>query len=225
MKSPNLQIIRKRTIVVISLLFIVIQLNAQSDSLAKLAQFLYPEFSIGVVKLKSGEIHTVKMNYNTISEKMVFYQNGTLMDLDKPEIVDNIVLQNAKFVSIENVFYEVLVNAPIALYIQHKSDLTSSEKPAGYGSSSQTAASTPISELHNDKAYNLKLPENFKVIPAPVFWVRMNGVMYKFASERQFLKIFPAEVAKLKKFINQNNLNIKRQDDLIKLVTYCNELI
>ena len=146
------------------------------------------------------------------------------MELNKPETVDTILLNQAKFVFLENQFYEVLVNAPITLFIQHKSDLSSSEKPSAYGSASQTTASTSVSKIYDDKAYNLKLPENFKVIPSPVYCVRMKNVMYKFTSERQFLNIFPTKVAEIKNFINQSDINIKKQDDLIKLVTYCNEL-
>ena len=200
------------------------QATAQPDSTANLPQYLYPEFTKCFVKMKSGESHTALMNYNTVTGKMIFYQSNVLMELNKPETVDTILLNQAKFVFLENEFYEVLVNAPITLFIQHKSDLSSSEKPSAYGAVSQTTASTSVSKIYDDKAYNLKLPENFKVIPSPVYWVRMNNVMFKFASERQFLNIFPSKVAELKNFINQNDINMKKQDDLIKLVTYCNEL-
>ena len=155
------------------------QATAQTESTANLPQFLYPEFIKCIVKMKSGESHTALMNYNTVTGKMVFYQSGVLMELNKPETVDTIFLQNAKFVFHEKAFCEVLVNAPISLFIQHKSDLSSSEKPSAYGAASQTSASTSVSKIYNDKAYNLKLPENFKVIPSPVYWVKMNNVMYK----------------------------------------------
>lgn len=203
----------------------VMQLTAQTDSIANLPQFLYPDFAKSIVKLKTGVSLTAILNYNTVSEKMTFYQNGALMNLNKPETVDTIFMQNAKFVFNENVFYEVLLNAPVSLFIQHKSDLTSPGKPAAYGTPSETAGSTSISKLYSDKTYNLKLPENFKVTPSPVYWVRINNVMQRFSSERQFLKIFPTKEDEIKKFINKSNINIKKQDDLIKLVTYCNELI
>jgi hypothetical protein len=224
MKTINIQSIKIKSIIVILNILLVLQLMAQPDSLAKRPQFLYPDFVVSTVQLKSGEIHTVKMNYNTISGKMVFYHDGILMDLNKPEAVDTIFLCMAKFVYQENGFYEVVVNAPIAFFIQHKSSLSSSDNPSAYGIASQTAASTPISKIYDDKTYNLKLPDNFNVIPAPVYWIRMHNIMYKFASERQFLKIFPSKVAELKSFINQNNISLKEKDDLVRLVLYCNTL-
>jgi len=223
MKTLNIDPIRKRIIFVISLLCLLIQVKAQPDTLAHLPQFLYPEFTKCIVKMKSGESHATLMNYNTVTGKMIFYQSGVLMELNKPETVDTVFLQNAKFIFYEKAFYEILVNAPISLFIQHKSNLTSSEKPSAYGATSQTTASTSISKLYDDKAYNLKLPENFKVIPSPVYWIRMNNEMYNFESERQYLKIFPKKAAEIKNFINKSKINIKNRDDIIKLVTYCNE--
>lgn len=225
MKRLNILPISKRSIFAITLLFMVVPLTAQTDSIANLPQFLYPNFTKSIVKFKTGGSITAILNYNTVTEKMTFFQNGALLTLKKPETVDTIFIQTAKFVFNENVFFEVLLNAPVSLFIQHKSDLTSAGKPSAYGTPSETASSTAISKLYDDKTYNLKLPENFKVIPSPVFWVRINNVMQRFSSERQFLKIFPAKEDEIKKFIKKFNINIKKQNDLIKLVTYCNELI
>lgn len=226
MKHPTTHFIRKSAIFVTVFLCIIIQLSAQTDSLANLPQFLFPDFTPAVVKLKTGVSFTAIINYNTLTGKMTFYQNGTLMDLNKPETVDTIFLQDKKFVFIEKTFYEVLVNAPVSLFIQHKSDLTSSGRPAGYGTTSQTIGTTSISKLYSEnKAYNLKLPESFKVTPSPVNWVRKNNVMYRFQTVRQFLKIFPAKKDEIRQFIYQSYIDIKKYEDLKKLVNYCNELI
>jgi hypothetical protein len=226
MKHNPTNIIRKIAILMIVFLFTEIHVTAQTDTLANLAQFLLPHFDTAVIKLKTGVSLAAIMNYNTLTEKMTFYQNGTLMDLNKPETVDTIYLQEKKFVFIEKAFYEVLVNAPVALFIQHRSDLISSGRPAGYGTTSQTIGPTSISTLYssNNKSYNLKLPENYKVTPSPVNWIRKNNIMYRFQTERQFLKIFSAKEDEIKQFIDKFKLDLKKKDDLIRLVNHCNEL-
>jgi hypothetical protein len=225
MKKLTIYPIGKRTIFAIVLLCLVFPLTAQTDSIENLPQYLYPNFTKSIVKFKTGGSITAILNYNTVSEKMIFYQNSAMLTLKNPETVDTIFMLNAKFVFNKNVFYEVLLNSPVSLFIQHKSNLISPGKPAAYGGLSETASSTSISQLNNDNTYNLKLPENYKVIPSPVFWVRINNVMQRFSSERQFLKIIPSKEDEIKKFIKNSNINIKKQNDLIKLVTYCNELI
>ena len=104
------------------------------------------------------------------------------MNLEKPETVDTIFMKDKKFVFIENAFYEILVSAPVSSFIQYKGILSSVE----------TASSTSISKIYSDQTYNLKLPDNLKVTPEQDFWIRKDNVMYKFTTEHQFLKIFPA---------------------------------
>jgi hypothetical protein len=177
------------------------------------------------VRLKTGESFKAVMNYNTLTEKMTFYQKGTLLDLIRPETIDTICIQDRLFVPIEKSFYEVILNAPIAFFIQHKSDLVSTGRPAALGTTSQTSGITSVSKLvGNENSYNLKLPENFKIKPYEVYWVRMNKGMHKFLNERQLLNILPAKEDEITEFINQSHLKINKTNDLIKLAKFCNEL-
>jgi len=202
------------------------QVKAQTDSTANLPQFLFPHFDSSVVKLKTGVSFAAYMNYNTLTEKMTFYKDGTLMDLNKPETVDTIIIHNTKFAFLENAFYEVLLNASVSLFIQHKSDLKSTGRPAALGTTSQTIGSTSVSKLVGEnKSYNLKLPENYKVTPFDVYWVRINNEMHRFLTVHQFLNAFPSKEKELKEFIDQNKIKFNKPGDLIKLGQYCNELV
>jgi hypothetical protein len=224
MKHLNIHTGSKRFIPGIFLLCIVLKANSQTDSTANLPQFLFPHFDSSVVKLKTGVNLAACMNYNTLTEKMTFYKDGSLMDLNKPETIDTIIINNKKFVFLDNAFYEVVLNAPVSLFIQHKSDLKSTGRPAALGTTSQTIGSTSVSKLVGEnKSYNLKLPENFKVTPFDVYWVRINNEMHRFLNVRQFLNIFPTKEKELKEFIDQNKIKFNKSGDLIKLGHYCNE--
>jgi len=226
MRHNNILPIRKVIIIGIIIFYKVMQVTAQPDSLISRSQFLFPDFSRSVVKLKTGKIITAMMNYNTITQKMTFSQNGTLSDLNKPEVVDTILIQNKKFIFYKNEFLEVIVNARVSLFIQHKSDLKSSGRPGAYGTTSHTLGPTSVSKLYSDnKGYDLNVPENFNVVQSPWYWMKINNTMSRIDSERQFLKLFPKNVEEIKQFIYKSDINIKKQEDLIKLVTYCNNLI
>ena len=153
------------------------QAKAQPDSISNLPQFLYPEFARSIVKLKAGDSRAAMMNYNTVTGKMIFYQDGVLLDLIKPENVDTIYMQNAKFVFHENEFYELLVKAPISLFIEHKSNVTPAGKPSAYGTSSETTSSTAISQVYTDQSYNFKFPEDIKVTPSLVYWIKYKKLL------------------------------------------------
>jgi hypothetical protein len=225
MRISKILSIRRVIIFGIIIFCVVTQLTAQIDSLSNRAQFLYPDFSTGVVKMKDGKTTSATMNYNTLTEKMTFYQNGTLMDMIKPETVDTITLQNNKFVFLEDAFLEVLVNGHVTLFIQHKSDLSSTGRPGPYGTKSQTSGPVSVPKLYTlNNTYNLKLPVEYVVTPSPVNWIRIDNEMHKILSNRQFFKLFPGNEDKIKEYINKNKLNIKKTDDLVKIVIYFNTL-
>lgn len=225
MEQANIHHISKITIFAVFLFCSVSPLTAQTDTLANLPQYLFPNFDTSVVRLKRGEFSKAVMNYNTLTEKMAFYQKGVLLDLIKPGAVDTICIQNRLFIPFDNAFYEVILNAPISFFIQHKSDLLSTGRPAALGTTSQTSGVNSVSKFVGESnSYNLMLPENFKVKPYDIYWVRRNEEMHRFLNERQFLKIFPVKEDEIKDFINQYHLKISNPDDLLKLANFCNEL-
>jgi hypothetical protein len=178
------------------------------------------------VKLKTGEFSKAVMNYNTLTERMAFYQKGSVLDLTKAERVDTVYIRKRVFIPLENAFYEVISGAPVSFFIQHKSDLMSKGRPAALGTTSQTVGPTSASTLSGPmKSYNLKLPEEYEVKPYEVYWIRINGKMNRFMNEHQFLKIFPEKEDQLKKFIKENGINLKKPDELLKLATYCNDIM
>jgi len=214
------------TFVFLYLFSISTNLSGQPDPDNPYPQLLFPGFAKGIVKMKTGNKYTASLNYNMVDEEMIFDQKGVYMVLDKPEEIDTVYMQNRKFVPVEKAFYEVVVNGPVSLYIQHKSRYAPVGSNTAYGLTSQTLGPTAVSTVRvGNQVRILELPENVKISPATVYWVRRNNEMNKFLSERQFLKIFPEYEIEIKEFIKQNKLDLRLREDLIRLGNYCNELI
>jgi len=210
----------------IVLLCVCFPVSAQDDSQVMMSQFLFPAFDSCQVKMKSGTINYVLANYNTLTEKMVFMKDNNPFDMTVTSFVDTVTLAGRNFVPVKEVFYEVLVKAPVSLFIQHKSDLVHLGTPNGYGGRSQTSAIDRVSVLSNgSQFYNLKIPDEYKVSPSPVFWIQKNHQMFSFLNRKQLLKIFPDHEARLEQFIKENRLKTDNPEDMIKLVYFCNEIM
>jgi len=225
MIRTKLPLIRSLTITL--LLFFVISLQAQEiDTLQNLPNLLFPKFTKGIVKLKDGKINSAILNYETVEQEMVFLQRKLTIVLDKPQLVDTVFLNNKIFVPFEKGFYELVVKAPIALFIQHKSYVESIGTPTGYGAMSQTTSPSYVRQIFDRSgAIGLKIPPNYKVVDDSEIWVRWNSGMEKFSTKKQFLKIFPDNEKELNQFIGKNNIDFKNTADLAKLVIYTNELV
>jgi hypothetical protein len=226
MKNSILRFTTGQVLLIAGLYIITIQLTAQTNSDENFSQYMFPGFTKGLVRMKTGESFNAVLNYNTVTENMVWEKDGKLLDLANMESVDTIFLQNRKFIPVDKVFYEVLVNAPISMFIQHKNDLVQAGSPAGYGSTSQTSSIKNFSSIAlNSRTYNLALPPDYTLNQSTVYWIKKSNTMFSFLNKRQFLKIFPGEKDEIEKFINQNRLKFENRDDLIKLVNYCNDVI
>jgi hypothetical protein len=186
-------------------------------------QFLFPSFHDSKVLLKSGKVQNLKMNYNSLTETMIYMSDSDIYDLTNPGQVDTVFIQNRKFIPVGKAFYEVLKAEVMPLYCQTKSELKPVGKDAGYGSKSLTSAITSYANISSSGAnYNLKIPPEYEVSTRVIYWINKT---ISFETERQFLKLFPEVAEELKAYIKKNRLKFEKQDHVIEMVSYCAELI
>lgn len=213
----------KSGILLTVLLFgVIFEIRAQTEEFRNMPQYLFSEFSSGTVKMKAGSILPASLNYNTVTGKMIYFQKNQVFDLVNPEMVDTAYISARKFIPAGKVFYEVIIEKPVALFIEHKGKIVEPGKPAPYGGTSQVSSSTYISNLpNNSSVYNLKLPDDFTVKSEQVYWIRIRGANYSFVNERQFTKLFPGKESDIKAFIKTNRLRFENQEDVTRLVVFC----
>lgn len=193
---------------------------AQGDSVIISDHYVLPGFIKGTVKLKTGKSESVMLNYNKITEEMIFEKGDNRLALHNLETIDTVYLGPRKFIPFGKVFYEVLIDGPpVSLYIRHKCNLLHAGKPSGYGGSSETGSVTSISMIvGSGNLYKLKLPEDFHTTDATQYLLIKDNSEYKINSENQLLRVFPEKSKELKLFIKQNKLNTRNQEDLIRIV-------
>jgi len=200
--------------------------NAQNNSENVSSHYVLPEFVNGSVLFKSGKTEDAVINYNTVTEEMIFDKGGTKLAMTNIEAIDTVYLGSRKFIPHEKIFYEVLIKDNISLFKKHKCNLLQSGSPAGYGGTSETSATNNISILvGSGSMYKLELPKDYHVKDASQFRTLKDNVESIITSQKQFLKIFPQKSAELEQFIKKNKLNVRKQEDLIILIHKCNELL
>ena len=76
--------------------------------------------------MKNGKTQTAMMNYNMITEEMIFENGSTRLAMDNLETIDTVYLDSRRFVPHDKIFHEVLINDRISLFKKHKSNLLQS---------------------------------------------------------------------------------------------------
>jgi hypothetical protein len=198
---------------------------AQTTSNGSEPQFLFPEFSMGKVKMKNGNIQAFMLNYNTVSEKMVYQKDNNLYDMINTEMIDTVFVLERKFIPSGKVFYEVLFVAPLSLFIQNQGKIIPPKAAGGYGVASEVSSTTNVTSANFQTGYyNLKLPQDYTVKVKKIFWIRKENDMFSYMTEKQFLKLFPDKVAEIKEYINNQKIKFDKIPDQIHLLEHCNEM-
>ena len=209
-------------------IFIVAALPAaaQVDSAVNLPNFLLPNFTKSIIKFKAGgENKTAMLNYNVVDEEMVFMQPDNYMVLDNPEVIDTVYMAGRKFIPVKKSFYEVLIAGTSALFLQYKTTAEAAGTPTGYGATSKTQGNTYVRQVYGPVgSVDLKIPDDVKLTEDNYYWVSTDNSMEKFATKRQFIKIFKDKEKELNEFIDHNDISFKKTYDVIRLVRYYTKL-
>ena len=102
--------------------------------------YIFPEFTQGVVLLKSGVKNETSLNYNSLTEEMIFDKKGRKLAMAETDLalIDTVFIEDRKFIVLNGGFVELLYHSTCHLYAEHKGKLKEPGKPAGYGGTSKT---------------------------------------------------------------------------------------
>lgn len=188
------------------------------------SHYLFPEFNQGVVLMKDGKRNNALLNYNALTEEMVFEKKGTKLAIGKNEIplVDTVFISDRKFVTLDNKFVELIYHSKWELYIEHKCRLEEEGTPTGYGGTSQTSAARSISTLSMDGRviYDLKLPDDYKTKPYDFYWLKKNAELHRFINLKELKKIFNDKKDLIKKYSKTHRLKYHDQECVIQLIGF-----
>ena len=202
----------------------VLNVNAQGNSDRPLPQFLFPVFADGVIVMKDASKSEARLNYNMVEEAMISEKAGVYWRSQNPALIDTIYLQNRKFVPVDNAFYEILATGETTFFLENKSKYVSVGEDIGYGVKSHSIDHTELTRFETwSSVATVELPKNVTISNVSVNWVRRNGSMQRFNTEKQLLKMFPEKKIQISDYIDKQKINMKVREDLIKLGNFCNE--
>lgn len=187
----------------------------------ELSHYLFSEFTKGVVLMKTGIKNEALLNYNSLTEEMIFDNKGTKLALGQLEQVDTVFIQGRKFFPLNNKFVELVYQSKFALYAEHKCNVKDPGKPAAYGGTSQTSAtSTYSSYFSGGQVYELKLPEGYETRPFIDYWLKKDGKENKFLSIRQLLKLFGDKENLCKAYLKKHDVKYENQESIVEMIKF-----
>jgi len=188
-----------------------------------LSHYIFSEFTPGEILMHNGTTVEASLNYNSLSEEVVFMQDGELLAIGDETLpqIDTVYIHGSKFIRVDGKFVELLVNNGYSLLAEYKCRLIPPGKPSGYGGTSQTSASTTYSTLMaSGIIYNLKLPDDYTVKPYIIYRIIRGGKEISFQSAGQLKRLYNDDKARYKQYTSENKVDINNPDYIKNLVIF-----
>lgn len=190
-------------------------------------EFLLDNFEKGkIVYTNSGSREAV-LNYETISEKMLFMlQDSTIWELAEPEKIAIVYIGDRVFEHMsKGIFYERVKTGDEFMYVRWKSSIISRGKEAGYGIISATGAIDNVDHTHGKgDIYQLKTVEKFETASRNMYYLKIKNKLKAFTSFNALAKLFKTQEASIKAYVETESLNFKDPKDVEKAVIYAYNL-
>lgn len=198
-------------------------LSYPQTSEKQLSAYIFPEFVQGKVLMKTGLSYNALLNYDVLTEEMVFANKGNVLAIadEEVELVDTIYIAGKKFVTLNHKFVEILYNSSAILYAGYKCNLSNQGKPGAYGDTSQTSAIATASLFYSGtNRYDLSSSDRYQTKPYTWYWLMKNGKLSRFINIKQLSNLYRDKDEKFKAYLKENNVNFDNQEDIVSLISY-----
>jgi len=188
-----------------------------------LSHYILPQFTDGDILMKSGQKVKAWLNYNSLSEQMIFDENGKKLAITENQLklIDTVYINNRKFCRTDNTFLELLYQSKNNLYAEYKCRLEAPGTTNGYGGNSQTSSSSSFSSIEERGIqYELSLPDGYKAKPYIIYWLKRNGKMNSFKNINQLMNLFSDKKELYKSYKKNHELDYNNQESIVELIKY-----
>lgn len=190
------------------------------------SHYLFPEFKEGFILMNDGLKHQALLNYNSLTEEMIFESEGKKLAIASNELamIDTVYINERKFIPSGKIFIELLFRSTWELYAEHKCELRELGQSIGYGSRSRTTSISSYSSVFSQgQLYDLKLPETFEIEPVIIYWIKKEAESDRVSNMNDLKKLYKDKKDLLKAYVKSNGIQFGNQDDITRLIGFLNQ--
>jgi hypothetical protein len=189
----------------------------------------YAEFTKGQAFYKDGSRAQSLLNYNYLTNKIEFVApNGDTLELIDGNTFDKIVVASDTFYYCNKWFMQQVTHNPdYNLFLKHSLQNNGSEKKGAYGIYSGTSSISSVNTVVDNRmnTFRLATDENIKFIFKDYYYLSGKFGQYYPATKKGAMDLFGKNEKKLKEFLEKNEINFSKKEDLEKLLDYARTIL
>ena len=189
-------------------------------------QQIFPDFRNGSIHYKNKRPIECKLNYNFFLDEMLFLnEKGDKMAIANPQDLSYVLIDNRMFISTPEGYFEVIEDGNISLVYKWISRISKAGKEGALGISTDAPSVYQMNRMSFDsKEWKMGVNEEavVSVEVRPFLWTKSKLILIK--GPKSYYKAFHNKSSEIKKYLDQNPADFRKEEDLRRITRYCNSL-
>lgn len=189
--------------------------------------YLFPEFVVGHIEFHDRSHADVKLNFDALGQKILYYDGETLMEMTNLPMVKILEAADRVFVVKEGLLCEVFdrPGGPVLVNWRFRQVNKGSKGAMGIPTQGKVEAMrispydfTAVDATNPDLIQGTYLADVWGKENANIYFISIGGKTYRLRSERDLLKKFPVQASQMKAFIKEHHLSFYKLEDVLKML-------
>jgi len=187
--------------------------------------YRYPQFTAGRVYFVNGDVSAAKLNYNLITETMLFVnQKGDTLAIADETAVKFITIEKDSFYYDNGYLEFVDGNKSVRLAIKQRIKFSDKKKIGAFGMPTSTVRTESDDTFLGDRRFNFLVAEDLIFKKETEFYLSQGSNNFVVLNKKNLLKIFPRNKENIEAFLKEKNINLQAAKDVEMLIQYLGKL-
>ncbi|MDR2887529.1 MAG: hypothetical protein LBV26_05960 [Bacteroidales bacterium] len=194
------------------------------DNFPPSVRYLYPQFVQGEIVMKNGIYTAGMINYNMLHDEIDLLHNNDTVTLIKKQELRYVIADSDTFIYMPG-YAKLIYGQQLKIYCRDRFFLKDILEKGAFGVPNRTAAIGQYSDTaERGIPYDLVLNEDMVFKREVAYYIATSSGIYRPFKKKNILSLFSHNKADVKKYIKTYNINLEKQEDIIKLAEFLSKL-
>lgn len=199
--------------------------NKIKDVLTTADIFSYPQFTSGKVFFKDGSKAVAKLNYNRLSDQMLFIDpKGDTLELADENTIKFIAIDKDTFYFDEGYVKIIADYGAVKLAEKQIWVVADVRKVGTHNSAKSSVAITSLGTYSDEgaraKSYDLVINENTIIRKETQYFFGDANNRFARTGKKRLLLLLPKDELSIETYLKENKVNFDRKEDLVRIVQF-----
>ncbi|MBA3283713.1 MAG: hypothetical protein H0U27_01455 [Nitrosopumilus sp.] len=181
--------------------------------------YQYPNFKLGTVEFYDGKKSNARLNYNYLNGEIDFISsNGDTLSLDDEYTIKIIKIEKDTFYYSDGYLKEIESFDTRKLAVKRKLIIVKMQKLGAFDQPSNAAVDS-YGGYSDKRSVKLVVKEDITLALVSSYYIN-DRQKFMPVNKKNILKVFYKKEKEISRYINEQNINFKKEDDVIKLFEY-----